>query len=127
MAKIIPFKAIRPVRDKVHLVATRPYYSYKKNVLKAKLEDNPFTFLHIINPEFKSKVKTSANSLERFKLVCDSYEKFINDGVLIQESSPSFYVYRQSKDGNVYTGVIAGASVQEYNRGLIKKHEATLT
>lgn len=127
MAKIIPFKAIRPVRDKVHLVATRPYYSYKKNVLKAKLEDNPFSFLHIINPEFNSKNKTKPNSLERFKLVSDSYEKFINEGVLIQDSKPSFYIYRQSKDGHQYTGVIAGASVKEYNEDLIKKHEATLT
>ena len=50
MVKIKPFKALRPVRDKVHLVATRPFYSYKKNVLKAKLEDNPYTFLRIINP-----------------------------------------------------------------------------
>ena len=69
MAKLAPFKAIRPVRDKVHLVATRPYYSYKKNVLKAKLEDNPFTFLRIINPEFNSEVKTKPNSDERFQLV----------------------------------------------------------
>ena len=127
MAKIIPFKAIRPVRDKVHLVATRPYYSYKKNVLKAKLEDNPFSFLHIINPEFKSKNKTKPNSIERFKLVSDSYEKFINDGVLIQDNKPSFYIYRQSRGGHQYTGVIAGASVNEYNDDLIKKHEATLT
>jgi uncharacterized protein (DUF1015 family) len=69
MAKLAPFKAIRPVRDKVHLVATRPYYSYKKNVLKAKLEDNPYTFLRIINPEFNNEVKTKPNSEERFQLV----------------------------------------------------------
>jgi uncharacterized protein (DUF1015 family) len=127
LAKILPFKAIRPVRDKVHLVATRPYYSYKKNVLKAKLEDNPFSFLHIINPEFNSKLKTKPNSLERFKLVSDSYEGFIDEGILIHEDKPSFYVYRQSKGGYEYTGVIAGASVEEYNNDLIKKHEATLT
>jgi len=127
VAKIKPFKAIRPVRDKVHLVATRPYYSYKKNVLKAKLEDNPFSFLHIINPEFKSEVKTKPNSKERFQLVSDSYKKFISEGVLFQESEESFYVYRQTKIGFVYTGIIAGASVEEYNKDLIKKHEATLT
>lgn len=69
MADISPFSAIRPVRDKVHLVATRPYYSYKKNVLEAKLESNPFTFLHIINPEFGKTIQTKANSTERFELV----------------------------------------------------------
>lgn len=69
MSKISPFKALRPVRDKVHLVATRPYYSYKKNVLTAKLEDNPFTFLRIINPEFGSTIQTKGNTPERFELV----------------------------------------------------------
>ena len=127
MSLIKPFKAIRPVRDKVHLVATRPYYSYKKNVLKAKLEDNPFSFLHIINPEFKSIVKTKPNSVERFKLVSDSYQRFIEEGVLFQDEKESLYVYRQTKGNHTYTGVIAGASVEEYDQDLIKKHEATLT
>jgi uncharacterized protein (DUF1015 family) len=78
MSDISAFKAIRPVRDKVHLVATRPYYSYKKNVLKAKLEDNPFTFLHIINPEFSTTVKTKANSIERFQLVKTQFNDFLD-------------------------------------------------
>lgn len=127
MAIIAPFKAIRPIRDKVHLVATRPYYSYKKNILKAKLEDNPFTFLHIINPEFGSPVKTKANSDERFHLVKEKYAEFINQGILIQDETPRLYIYRQTTNGNEFTGVIAGASINEYQNDLIKKHEATLT
>lgn len=127
MATIAPFKALRPVRDKVHLVATRPYYSYKKNVLKAKLEDNPFTFLHIINPEFGSTIKTKPNSDERFNLVKEQYSKFIEEGILFQEETPRLYIYRQTKDNHCYTGVIAGASIEEYKNDLIKKHEATLT
>jgi uncharacterized protein (DUF1015 family) len=127
MAKIAPFKAIRPVRDKVHLVATRPYYSYKKNVLKAKLEDNPFTFLRIINPEFNSEIKTKPNSDERFQLVHRKYHEFIEDGILIQDESPRLYIYRQTHNHHAFTGVIAGASINEYQNDLIKKHEATLT
>ena len=127
MAKIRPFKAFRPVRDKVHLVATRPFYSYKKNVLKAKLEDNPFTFLRIINPEFNSEFKTKPNSKERFELVKFRYNEFINKGVLIQDSTSKFYVYRQTNGNNVYTGLIGGASVSDYDNDVIKKHEATLT
>jgi uncharacterized protein (DUF1015 family) len=87
MTKIAPFKALRPVRDKVHLVATRPYYSYKKNVLKAKLEDNPYTFLRIINPEFNSEKKTKPNSKERFELVKDKYKEFIDEGMLKQKTN----------------------------------------
>ena len=127
MTKIKAFKALRPVRDKVHLVATRPYYSYKKNVLKAKLEDNPFTFLRIINPEFGSQIKTKPNSPERFNLVSESYKNFIEEGILIQEEKEILYIYRQTKDNQEFTGIIAGASVQEYEDDLIKKHEATLT
>ena len=127
MTKIKAFKALRPVRDKVHLVATRPYYSYKKNVLKAKLEDNPFTFLRIINPEFGSQINTKPNSPERFNLVSESYKNFIEEGILIQEEKETLYIYRQTKDNQEFTGIIAGASVQEYEDDLIKKHEATLT
>jgi len=127
MTKIAPFKALRPVRDKVHLVATRPYYSYKKNVLKAKLEDNPFTFLRIINPEFGTTVKTKPNSVERFNLVSEKYAEFIEEGILIKDQEAHLYVYRQTKDGHEFTGIVAGASVQEYEDDLIKKHEATLT
>lgn len=127
MAKIRPFRAIRPTRDKVHLVAARPFYSYKQNVLDAKLEDNPFTFLHIINPEFGNEATTKGNSKERFQLVSEGYRKFIEDGILFQDEIASVYVYRQSKLGHSYTGIICGASVDEYINDSIKKHEATLT
>lgn len=127
MAKLASFKALRPVRDKVHLVATRPYYSYKKNVLKAKLEDNPYTFLRIINPEFNNQEKTKPNSDERFQLVKSKYSEFIDAGILIQDESPRLYIYRQTNNGHAYTGIIAGASIEEYQNDLIKKHEATLT
>jgi len=127
MTKISPFRALRPVRDKVHLVATRPYYSYKKNVLTAKLEDNPYTFLRIINPEFDKSRKTKPNSPERFGLVRDKYAEFIKDGILLQDNEEHLYIYRQTKDGHAFTGVVGGASVQEYETDLIKKHEATLT
>lgn len=127
MAKITPFRAVRPVRDKVHLVATRPIYSYKKNVLESKLEDNPFTFLHIINPEFGGERTTQPNTPERFELVKREYQSFLNEGILFQEDTPRIYIYRQTKNGHQFTGVVAGASNEEYRQDKIKKHEATLT
>ncbi|MDC3253220.1 DUF1015 domain-containing protein, partial [Crocinitomicaceae bacterium] len=127
MAKIRPFKAIRPTRDKVHLVATRPYYTYKENVLTAKLEDNPYTFLHIINPEFGEKHKTEPNSKERFASVSNAYQDFIDNGILKQDNNEHIYLYRQTQDGHEYMGIIAGANVDEYKKDKIKKHESTLT
>ncbi|MEY4351261.1 MAG: hypothetical protein RL078_1331 [Bacteroidota bacterium] len=127
MAKIRAFKAIRPVRDKVHLVATRPYYSYKKNVLKAKLEDNPFTFLHIINPEFGATIKTKPNSVERFAQVRHKFELFKQQGILIEDQEAHIYIYRQSNENQSFTGFFAGVSVADYLDGKIKIHEETLT
>lgn len=127
MAKIVGFRAIRPTRDKVHLVATRPYYTYKSNVLKAKLEDNPFTFLHIINPEFGKANKTKPNSNERFLHVKEQFNRFLEEGILKQDKEDILYVYRQTKGDFSCIGVIAGSSVAEYDAGQIKKHEATLT
>jgi uncharacterized protein (DUF1015 family) len=127
MAEIHPFKAVRPTRDKAHLVATRPLASYKKHILKAKLEDNPYTFLHIIHPEVDKTTKTKHNSPERFQAVKQRFELFLKDGILFQDQTPSIYIYRQTKGSHAFTGVIAGASIAEYNNNLIKKHEATLT
>ncbi|MDH4474296.1 MAG: DUF1015 domain-containing protein [Fluviicola sp.] len=127
MAEIHPFKAVRPTRDKAHLVATRPLASYKKHILKAKLEDNPYTFLHIIHPEVDKTTKTKHNSPERFQAVKQRFELFLKDGILFQDQTPSIYIYRQTKGKHAFTGVIAGASIAEYNNNLIKKHEATLT
>lgn len=127
MADIQPFRAIRPVRDKVHLMASMPHYSYKRNVLRAILETNPFTFLNIIHPEFKSKIRTAPNSTERFEQIREMYMEFLGKGHFIREAHPGLYVYRQTKDGHTYLGVIGGASVKEYEADKIKKHEATLT
>lgn len=127
MAKLKPFKAIRPTRDKAHLVATRPVSTYKKSVLEAKLETNPYSFIHIINPEFGEIVKTKPNSRERFENIKKEFDSFCQQGILIQDPNESLYLYQQTKDGHSYLGIIAGASVEEYKQDLIKKHEATLT
>lgn len=129
MAKIRPFKAVRPSRDKAHLVASRPYYTYKPNILAAKMESNPYTFIHIINPEFNvsDEDKTEPNSPERFMKVREKYNEFVEDGVLIQEEVPSYYIYQQTKNNHAFLGVIAGACIEEYYNNKIKKHEETLT
>jgi len=124
---IKPFRAIRPTRDKVHLVATLPYYDYKKHVLQAKMEHNPFSFLHVINPEFHDKEKSIPNSDERFLKTKNKFNEFIEEGIFIQDKTECLYLYRQTKDGHEYLGLIGGASVDQYNSGHIKKHEETIT
>lgn len=127
MTKILPFRAIRPTRDKAHLVATMPYYTYKKHVLEAKMEQNPYTFLHVINPEYNDVEKTAPNSVERFLKIKQKFQDFIQEGIFIQDQKPCIYLYRQTKQDHVYLGLIGGASIEQYNNNHIKKHEATIT
>lgn len=127
MADIRPFKAFRPTRDKVHLVASRSYVTYSKKALRSKLDENPFTFLHILNPEYRQKNQSSANSVERFKKTKAKFEEFVHTQILTQDDRACYYVYRQIKNGHPYLGIIACASVEDYFDDTIKKHEATIT
>ena len=127
MSKIIPFKAVRPTRDKAYLVSSRPSYSYKKKHLESKLEGNPYTFLHVINPEFREDDSTKPNTVERFEKVRDKYDEFKSLGYFTQDEVPAIYIYRQITPANTYIGIIAAASVDDYLNGKIKVHEHTLS
>ena len=127
MAVVKPIKGIRPTRDKAHLVASRAVNVYKQRILNAKLEENPYTFMHIILPEFGKKATTKPNTTERFKLVRKKFESYLKEGILKQDAKPAYYIYQQIKGAHSYTGIIAGTSVDDYNNGVIKIHEQTLT
>ncbi len=83
--------------------------------------------MHVILPEFGSKITTKPNTTERFKLVKKNFEAFRKKGIFIQDKNDCLYIYRQLKDGYSYTGIIAGAAVDDYLNGVIKIHEQTLT
>ncbi len=125
MAKVIPFKAVRPTRDKVSLVASRSYQSYTKAELEARLDYNPFSFLHVLNPGYKYDKKISGQ--ERYELVKNRYLEFKEDGVFVQDETPSYYVYKiVDRDRNEYNGIVAAVSTEDYENNKIKKHEATI-
>tara|TARA_R100001015_G_C4607186_1_gene162290 strand:+ start:95 stop:1339 length:1245 start_codon:yes stop_codon:yes gene_type:complete len=127
LATVRPFKAIRPVRDKVHLVASRSYITYKHEDLKRKLDENPYTFLHILNPEYKSLERTKPNTKARFEKIKEKFSDFLIDGHLKEDEKQNFYLYRQIKDGHPSLGIIGCASVEDYYNKTIKIHEATIS
>ncbi|MDN3723870.1 DUF1015 domain-containing protein [Aequorivita sp. SDUM287046] len=125
MAQIIPFKAVRPTRDKVSLLAARSYDSYTAAQVESRLRDNPFSFLHIVNPGYKYQKEISGQ--ERYGLVKNRYQEFKEDGIFIEERKPSFFVYKiVNRDGLEFVGIVGAASVQDYEDDVIKKHEDTL-
>ncbi len=127
MATVLPFKAIRPVNDKVHLVASRSVDGYNVPELKDKLAGNPYTFLHVINPDYEDGVKTRPGSKERLAKVKRRFKMFRDDKVFEQDQKPSYYIYRQIKNGIEFIGIIACTSIDDYLNGVIKIHEQTIT
>lgn len=125
---VVPFKAVRPTRDKVHLAATRSYVSYTASQLRNKLSENPYSFLHIIHPDMTAtKMHSTGNLDERFKQVRKQYEKFLADEILVRDEKQCYYIYQQVKQGHPFIGIIAAVSVQDYLDGSIKIHEQTLS
>ena len=125
MAIVRPFKAIRPARDKANLVASRSYLTYSDETIKEKLDHNPYTFLHIINPDYNTPKKTTG--IAKFKLVKEKFQQFIADGILKKDAVESFYIYQKKNQLNTFTGIIGASSVEDYLNNKIKKHEQTLT
>ena len=124
MAIIKPFKAIRPVKDKVAFVASKSYEEYSKEELQSILKYNPFSFLHIINPGFKFDKNITGK--ERFKLVHNRYLEFLEDAIFEKEDTPCFYLYEIINGDFKSIGLFCGTSVNDYRNNNIKKHENTI-
>ncbi len=125
MTKIIPFRAVRPKRDKVHLVVSRSYQSYTEDERTSRMNYNPFSFLHIINPGYKYQKETTGE--KRYSMVRDRYLEFKEETILQQDQSPCYYIYKIVKrDRSEFIGIIAAASTEDYKNNVIKKHEETI-
>lgn len=124
MSKIIPFKAVRPTPDKVGLVTCRNYDDYSPAELASWLDFNPYSFLHVINPAYVHSQKITLD--KRFKGVLHKYQDFKNDGVFMEEKNSVFFLYEIQTKNQSFTGIVAGTSIEDYKKNVIKKHEDTL-
>ena len=124
MAKIVPFRALRPTRDKVSLVTSRSYEDYSAAELASQLDFNPLSFLHILNPAYTNQQKTPFE--KRFKQVHQKYKEFKEEHILVQDPKPCVYLHKIISKNHSFTGIIVGTSVEDYNNNHIKKHEDTL-
>lgn len=125
MATVKPFKAVRPTRDKVALVSSKSYDLYSSDELQSKLDYNPYSFLHVVNPGYKYHQQDITGE-QRFKLVHNRYLEFKEDDVFTQDEEASFYIYETIMPKTSFCGIIAATSVEDYHNNVIKKHEDTL-
>ncbi|MFH1652767.1 MAG: DUF1015 family protein [Pseudomonadota bacterium] len=125
MVEIKPFRAYRPRKDLAKRVASLPYDVLSSDEARRLAHDNSFSFYHINKPEIDLPEETDPYSPEVYTKGMENFKEFVSDGVLLRDEAPCFYIYRQRMGNHIQTGIVAGASVEEYNKGLIKKHELT--
>ena len=125
MARIEPFRAWRPRPEFAAQVASPPYDVLSSDEARRMAEGNPLSFLHVGKPEIDLPPGTDVYSAAVYEKGADNLRRLIEKGVLVREPAPALYLYRQRMGDHVQTGLVGGASVDEYESGLIKKHEHT--
>ncbi len=123
MANIKPFRGVRPPKEFAAEVAARPYDVL--NSTEAKAEAGEKSLLHITKPEIDFTPIADEHSEEVYRKAVDNYKKWKERGWLVQDPGEYYYIYAQTMDGRTQYGLVAGASVQDYLDGKIKKHELT--
>lgn len=124
MATIKPFKAYRPAKD-ADKIACPPYDVILSDEARKMAEGNPISFLHIDKPEIDLPVETDLYDSSVYAKGRENLDKFIAQGILKEESKPCLYVYAQTMNGRTQYGIVAATSTEEYDKGLIRKHELT--
>ena len=124
MAIFRPFPAVRPDRKYAAETLCPPYDVVTREEAAAISAASPHSFMHIIRADgdLSDEPLYSDNIYRRSARMLDS---FINDGILIQDVSPSYFIYSQTMDGRTQTGIVGCASIDDYENGVIKKHEVT--
>ncbi len=125
MATILPFKAIRPNEEEAHIIAALPYDVYNRKEATELVAKNPGSFLAIDRAEtgFDSSVDTYAP--EVYKRAHDLLWQWVEEGRFIQDEEECYYIYELVMDGRSQTGIVAKASIDDYENNVIKKHENT--
>ena len=125
MAILKAFKGFRPVKDKVSLVASRPYDVMNSEEAKAEAGDNIYSFLHVVKPEIDLPEDIDHYSPLVYQKAKENFDKLLKDGIFFQDKQDCLYIYQLTMNGRKQTGIVGCAAVDDYLNGVIKKHELT--
>ena len=125
MAIIKPFRGIRPPRELVEQVESRPYDVLDSEEARREAGDNEKSLYHIIKPEIDFPEGTSEYDPRVYEKAAENFRKFQEKGWLVQDADEHYYVYAQTMNGKTQYGLVVGAFVDDYISGHIKKHELT--
>ena len=125
MATIRPFKGIRPPKQFVEQVESRPYDVLDSEEARVEAGDNEKSLYHIIKPEINFEPGTSEYDPRVYESAADHFKQFREKGWLVKDTEPHYYIYAQTMNDKTQYGLVVGAYVNDYLTGVIKKHELT--
>ena len=125
MAIIKPFKGIRPPKELVEQVASRPYDVLNSEEAREEAKGNEKSLYHIIKPEIDFPAGTDEHDPKVYEKAAENFQMFQDKGWLVQDEKENYYVYAQTMNGKTQYGLVVGAYVPDYMNGVIKKHELT--
>lgn len=125
MAKVKPFKGLRPPKEIVTEVASRPYDVLDSDEARKEAEGNPKSLYHIIKPEIDFEPGTDEHDSRVYGKAVDNFNLFQDKGWLLPDEKDHYYIYAQTMDGRTQYGIVLAAFVDDYMQGVIKKHELT--
>jgi len=125
MVKVKPFKGIRPPKDLVEKVASRPYDVLNSEEARAEAEGNPMSLYHIIKPEIDFEYGADEHEEKVYLKAVENFAKFRENGWLQKDQTEYYYVYAQTMNGHTQYGIVLCAHIDDYLTGKIKKHELT--
>ncbi len=125
MAIVKPFRGIRPPKELVEKVESRPYDVLDSEEARIEAGDNEMSLYHIIKPEIDFEPGTSEYAPEVYEKAAENFKKFQKNGWLVQDDKEMYYIYAQTMNGKTQYGLVVGAYVDDYMNGVIKKHELT--
>jgi uncharacterized protein (DUF1015 family) len=125
MAKVKPFMGVRPPRELVSQVASKPYDVLNSDEARDEAKGNEKSLYHIIKPEIDFAPGTDEHSPEVYEKAVQNFQAFQQNKWLVQDDKEHYYIYAQTMDGRTQYGIVLAASVSDYMNGNIKKHELT--
>lgn len=125
MAKVKPFRGVRPPREIAPKVSSRPYDVLNSAEARAEAEGNPYSLYHIIKPEIDFPEGTDEHDPKVYDKAVANFNLWQERGWLKQDNKDNYYIYAQTMDGRTQYGIVVAAWVEDYMQGRIKKHELT--
>ena len=125
MAKVKPFKGVRPPKHLVEEVASRPYDVLNSEEARKEAEGNEKSLYHIIKPEIDFEPGFDEHHPDVYDKAVENFQMFQEKGWLVQDDKDNYYIYAQTMDGRTQYGFVVAAWVPDYMEGRIKKHELT--